>query len=46
MKNFEEWNRQKIQINGSNSNIFFREREILICALGENVGFEQSGQGE
>ncbi len=46
MKNFEEWNRQKIQINGSNSNIFFREREIWICALGENVGFEQSGQGE
>ena len=45
MKNFEDWNRLKIEINKSPADFFFHEREIFFAHLGVNVGFEQDGKG-
>jgi mRNA interferase MazF len=44
-KDFEKWHREKIIIDGKNSRVFFAEREIWICAVGANIGFEENGAG-
>jgi mRNA interferase MazF len=44
MKRFDEWNSIKKRVEEQPPS-FFHEREIFLCKLGENVGFEQSGQG-
>jgi len=46
IKNFDVWNSIKKEINTKNQKIFFHEREIWFCKLGQNVGFEQNGKGK
>ena len=43
MKDFDAWNKKKVQIDKIKSRPFFHEREIWFCHLGLNVGFEQDG---
>ena len=45
-KDFQEWHKKKRAVNNKNGRVFFHEREIWFCHLGENVGFEQDGKGE
>ncbi len=45
-KNFDTWNKKKINVNDIVGVPFFHEREIWFCFLGVNVGFEQDGQGD
>ena len=44
-KDFQKWHRKKEQINDIEKRPFFHEREIWLCYLGVNVGFEQDGIG-
>jgi len=46
MKDFDQWNRKKIQVDKIENRPFFHEREIWFCHLGVNVGFEQDGSDE
>jgi mRNA-degrading endonuclease toxin of MazEF toxin-antitoxin module len=46
IKNFDVWNSIKKEINTKNQKIFFHEREIWFCKLGQNIGFEQNGKGK
>ena len=45
-KDFKNWHGQKQKIENDRPRVFFNEREIWFCYLGENVGFEQDGRGE
>ncbi len=44
-KDFIQWHSQKRHIEHDRPRIFFKEREIWLCHLGENIGFEQDGRG-
>lgn len=45
MKNFDEWNEEKKQVELIDSTNFeFNEREIWWCSLGVNVGDEEDGK--
>lgn len=46
MKNFDEWNRAKKNLELRKSRLFFNEREVWWCSLGFNLGFEQDGNGK
>ncbi len=49
MKNFDEWNKQKKNIDSNSIDdlkIFFNKRQIWWCAIGKNIGLEQNGKGE
>lgn len=45
-KDFQKWHNKKQKIHDERPRIFFKEREIWFCHLGENIGFEQDGRGE
>jgi len=45
-KDFKKWHGQKQRVENERPRVFFNEREIWFCYLGENVGFEQDGRGE
>ncbi|MEK7609121.1 MAG: type II toxin-antitoxin system PemK/MazF family toxin [Minisyncoccia bacterium] len=45
-KDFQKWHNQKRHIENERPRVFFKEREIWFCHLGENVGFEQDGRGD
>ncbi len=45
-KDFQKWHSQKRHIENERPRVFFKEREIWFCHLGENVGFEQDGRGD
>lgn len=46
-KDYGKWTPLKKTLNNADdSRLFFHEREIWYCHLGENIGFEQDGQGE
>jgi|SRR3989344_4228619 len=45
-KDFKRWHNKKTGIHNDKVRPFFHEREIWFAALGENVGFEQDGNGE
>lgn len=45
-KDFKKWHGQKQDIENDRPRVFFSEREIWFCYLGENVGYEQDGRGE
>ena len=46
-KDFKHWTPLKQELhNAEDPRLFFHEREIWIRHVGENVGFEQDGQGE
>ena len=45
-KDFIKWHKRKISVDGKEHRVFFHERGIWFCHLGENVGFEQDGRGD
>lgn len=45
-KDFPKWHKKKSHIENDRPRVFFKEREIWLCYLGENVGFEQDGRGD
>jgi len=45
-KDYKKWHKQKREVENERPRVFFSEREIWSCYLGENVGFEQDGRGE
>jgi len=46
-KNFQKWMPFKQVLNNTDEpRLFFHEREVWYCHLGENIGFEQDGQGD
>lgn len=46
-KDFQKWHKVKTHVNNAPiAAIFFNEREVWYCHLGENVGFEMDGKGE
>lgn len=46
-KDFIKWHNKKSEIENSlEKRVFFHNREIWWCSLGENIGFEQDGKGE
>jgi len=47
-KNYKNWHPLKSRLNNEpdENRLFFHEREIWYCHLGDNVGSEEDGQGE
>ena len=45
-KDFSKWHKIKSLINKNNRKFYFREREVWLCSLGFNIGFEQDGKGD
>ena len=46
-KNFDSWHHRKTTIERDGKpRVFFHEREVWLCSIGLNVGFEQDGRGE
>ena len=45
-KDYKKWHSKKIAVNEKEKRVFFHEREIWFCHLGENVGYEQDGRGD
>ncbi len=42
-KDYALWHPIKVRLNAIPGSVFFHEREVWWCAIGENVGFEQDG---
>ena len=45
MKNFDEWNETKKELDNKEFIIKFQQRQIIFIKMGINVGFEQDGKG-
>lgn len=45
-KDYKRWHDKKCFINEKEKWVFFHEREIWFCHIGENIGFEQDGRGD
>lgn len=45
-KDYQKWHERKTYIENDRPRVFFKEREIWFCYVGENVGFEQDGRGD
>ena len=45
-KDYKNWHGTKSFVNNDRPRVFFKEREVWFCYLGENVGFEQDGRGK
>ncbi len=45
-KDYVKWHKEKRRINNAHDRVFYNEREVWFCHLGENVGFEQDGRGD
>jgi len=45
LKNFDDWNQLKKQLDTNANPPFFVEREIWWCSVGVNVGYEILGKG-
>jgi len=46
-KDYQIWTPIKKNLNNTDEpRLFFHEREVWYCHLGENVGFEQDGRGD
>lgn len=46
MKNFDDWNAQKKDLDSLKRDILFKEGEIWWCAVGLNIGSEVYGKGK
>ncbi|MCX6713793.1 MAG: type II toxin-antitoxin system PemK/MazF family toxin [Candidatus Vogelbacteria bacterium] len=46
-KDYKNWHplKSSLQNEDDKNRLFFHEREIWYCHLGENIGFEQDGKG-
>lgn len=45
-KDFQNWHNKKRYVENERPRVFFKEREVWLCYLGENIGFEQDGRGD
>lgn len=45
-KEYRVWHGKKQFLHNDKERPFFHDREIRVCHMGENVGFEQDGRGE
>jgi mRNA-degrading endonuclease toxin of MazEF toxin-antitoxin module len=45
-KDFQDWHKEKSEMDEFKERAFFHEREVWFTSLGVNVGFEQDGRGE
>ena len=45
-KDFDQWNKNKKEIDEFGENKFYHPRDVWWCNFGVNVGFEQDGTGE
>lgn len=45
-KDYKIWTPMKCSLDKIAKRLFFHEREVWYCHLGENIGFEQDGRGE
>lgn len=45
-KDFTKWHEKKSGLHQHKGTAFFHEREVWWCSLGENIGYEQDGNGE
>jgi mRNA interferase MazF len=46
VKEFDNWNSKKKEINENGENKYYHPRDIWWCKLGLNIGFEQDGKDE
>ena len=46
MKNYDEWNKLKKQLDIKSKIVTPKEREVYWVSIGENIGFEQNGKGK
>ena len=46
VKNFDDWNKKKKQLDSTSPKVYFHEREAWWCSLGINIGFEQDGKSD
>ena len=44
-KDFQKWHKRKSWLHNEKPRVFFHERDIWLCSMGFNVGFEQDGRG-
>lgn len=45
-KDYSKWHKLKTEIQNTNPEKLFRERDIWWCSLGDNIGYEQDGKNE
>ena len=45
-KDFQKWHKKKEYIENDRPRVFFKVREVWLCHIGENIGFEQDGRGD
>ena len=45
-KDFDAWNERKKQINETDTEKLFHEREIWWCSFGVNIGYEEDGKND
>ncbi len=45
-KEFDKWNEVKKEINKTDYDVGFKDRDIFYMKMGQNVGFEQNGKGD
>ena len=43
---FLEWHEKKSNIHSKKYRVYFKERDIWWCSIGQNVGYEQNGKGK
>ncbi|WP_193315056.1 type II toxin-antitoxin system PemK/MazF family toxin [Poseidonibacter ostreae] len=46
MKDFDEWNKVKKEVDKRTNTINVKNREIYWASIGENIGSEQNGKGQ
>ena len=46
IKDYDGWNLRKKEVNNSNRNLFYHEREVWWSSVGVNVGYEIDGKNE
>ena len=44
-KDFKFWHNVKSFINNHKERLYFYEKEVWFCSLGNNIGYEQDGKG-
>ena len=45
-KDFSRWHAKKSNLHQRGGTALFHEREVWWCSLGENIGYEQDGNGK
>jgi mRNA interferase MazF len=46
LKDFDQWNGKKKEIDDRSPTVYCHEREVWWCSLGVNIGYEQNGTGK